>query len=215
MTFNTTPSESENDTTFEKALLSFFKPKELILIQKKHIFIAGAGGLGSNIALALVRSGFKKFWILDQDVIEPSNLNRQAYTVQDIGRIKVEALLDKMLAINPNVQIEIFHQTWTAKTPPLLPKNIDFVIEAFDKPEIKQSFVEWASPLFPEVISGNGMAGITGEAVTRVHYVGNISFIGDGFSDINGGLPPLAPRILQCAGKMAEIVLSKTLNPFS
>ena len=78
-------------------------------IQAIKVGIAGAGGLGSNCAFNLVRSGFKKLAIVDFDRVEPSNLNRQFYFADQIGLAKVAALKDNLLRINPDLELEI-HQ---------------------------------------------------------------------------------------------------------
>ena len=77
---------------FEKALAVYLGEAKLRKIQKVKIGIAGAGGLGSNCAFNLVRSGFKKLKIVDFDVVEHSNLDRQFYFSDQIGIPKIEAL---------------------------------------------------------------------------------------------------------------------------
>ena len=67
---------------FEQGLLKYLKPEQLALIQSKKIGIGGAGGLGSNCAMMLVRSGFKNLEIIDQDVIDASNLKPPAIFYQ-------------------------------------------------------------------------------------------------------------------------------------
>ena len=64
-----------------------------------RIGIAGAGGLGSNVAVNLVRTGVKKLKIVDFDVVDESNLNRQFYFMDQVGRPKVEALRENLLRI--------------------------------------------------------------------------------------------------------------------
>ena len=70
------------------------------------IGIAGAGGLGSNVALNLVRSGIDAFRIVDFDCVEASNLNRQFYFRDQIGRPKVEALRENLQRIRPEVEVD-------------------------------------------------------------------------------------------------------------
>ena len=70
---------------FEQGLLKYLKPEQLALIQSRKIGIGGAGGLGSNCAMMLVRTGFKHLEIIDQDLIDPSNLNRQQYFADEVG----------------------------------------------------------------------------------------------------------------------------------
>jgi sulfur carrier protein ThiS adenylyltransferase len=68
--------------------------------------IAGLGGLGSNVAVALARTNVGKLIIADFDKVEESNLNRQQYFVDQLGRGKVEAMTENLRRINPNVEIE-------------------------------------------------------------------------------------------------------------
>ena len=88
----------------EQGLLRYLKPEQLSLIQSKKIGIGGAGGLGSNCAMILVRTGFKHLEIIDQDVIDASNLNRQQYFLNEIGLNKVDVTKKRLLDINPDAQ---------------------------------------------------------------------------------------------------------------
>ncbi len=197
---------------FETALLRYLKPDQLALIQGKRIAIGGAGGLGSNICAALVRTGFKYFEILDKDIVDPSNLNRQDYTLADVGKPKVECLKARMLTINPDAEVNIHHREWTANNANGLFENADIIVEAFDKADIKTTFVEYYATRAPFVVSGNGMSGLnTTTSSVAVRKVGNIFLVGDGITSIHDGHPALAPRVIQCAAKMAEIILSLTL----
>ena len=198
---------------FETALLRYLKPDQLALIQKKRIAVAGAGGLGSNACAALIRTGFKYFEILDKDCVDASNLNRQDYTCADIGKPKVACLKTRLLAINPDTNIIIHHQEWTPASAKAYFTNADIMIEAFDNAIIKTTFVEYYASRAPYIVSGNGMAGLNVQtSSTTVRKIGNIFLVGDGTTSINDGHPPLAPRVIQCAAKMAEIVLSLSLR---
>jgi sulfur carrier protein ThiS adenylyltransferase len=74
------------------------------------IGIAGAGGLGSNVAVNLVRSGVDEIKIADFDVIEQSNLNRQFYFKDQIGQNKVNALFENLKRINPQIKLQIIQR---------------------------------------------------------------------------------------------------------
>ncbi|WP_418627218.1 ThiF family adenylyltransferase, partial [Anaerosinus sp.] len=93
-------------TEFEKGLLKYFCKEDLKKIQQTKIGIAGAGGLGSNCAMLLVRSGFIHFTIVDFDRVEVSNLNRQNYVYSQVNQSKVAALKENLAQIHSNVQIE-------------------------------------------------------------------------------------------------------------
>lgn len=64
--------------------------------KKARVAIAGLGGLGSNIAIMLARTGIGHLHLIDFDIVEPSNLNRQQYMVEHLGMYKTEALKDEL-----------------------------------------------------------------------------------------------------------------------
>ena len=196
---------------FENALLRYLKPEQLAAIQKKKIGIGGAGGLGSNVAVILTRTGFRHFEILDKDVVEPSNLNRQNYTLADIGKPKVSCLQQALQAINPDVQVTAHQREWTKNTASGLFENCDIMVEAFDKAVFKFDFVEYYRTRTPWMVSGNGMAGLDVMTELSVRKAGNVVIVGDGTTDIVDGHPPLAPRVVECAAKMAKAVLQLSL----
>jgi sulfur carrier protein ThiS adenylyltransferase len=197
---------------FEEGLLRYLKPEQLALIQSKSIGIGGAGGLGSNCAMMLVRSGFKNIEIIDQDVIDASNLNRQQYFLKEIGLSKVDITKQRLLDINPDAVIKIHHAQWNEEKAPALFSGCDYIVEAFDNVDWKSLFVQFYSPRFPVVVSGVGMAGLLEKQPMTIKKVGNIYICGDRTTDSHAGHPPMAPRVTQCAGLMAEVVLDLALN---
>ena len=92
---------------FEQALERYLDKRQLGKIRLAKIGIAGAGGLGSNCAVTLVRTGFCRLKIVDCDVVDYSNLNRQFYFGGQVGFAKVEALKENLCLINPAADIEI------------------------------------------------------------------------------------------------------------
>lgn len=86
----------------------YISDKDQLKIKKFRVLIAGAG-LGSNIAETLLRIGFETMTIVDGDLVEKSNLNRQNYTEEDIGHQKLDALKKRLLNINPKAQISIIN----------------------------------------------------------------------------------------------------------
>ena len=75
------------------------------LINSK-VAIAGLGGLGSNVAIALARAGVGEIFMVDFDNVDISNLNRQQYFISDIGKAKTSALSEKIRAVNPIIKIK-------------------------------------------------------------------------------------------------------------
>jgi sulfur carrier protein ThiS adenylyltransferase len=197
---------------FEDALLRYLKPEQLAAIQRTKIGIGGAGGLGSNVAMILVRTGFRCFEILDKDVVEASNLNRQNYALADIGKPKVQCLERSLRAINPHVQLTLHQQKWTKDKAAGLFQDCGIMVEAFDKASCKFDFVEYYRARAPYVVSGNGMAGLDITTELSVRKAGNVLIVGDGTTDIADGHPPLAPRVIECAAKMAGAILQLILE---
>jgi len=197
---------------FEKGLLKYLSQEQLETIQSKKIGIGGAGGLGSNAAMILVRSGFKHIELLDQDIIDSSNLNRQQYFLDEIGKEKAEITKKRLLDINPDLDIIINKTKWSPEIGDQYFKDCDFIIEAFDQAIWKHKFVDYYHDKTEYLISGNGMAGLTQKKPMKVKRIGNIYIVGDNTTDAACGHPPMAPRVTACAAKMAEIVLDLTLG---
>ena len=78
------------------------------VLKTKTVGIAGCGGLGSNCAVALARVGIGRLVIADFDLVEIGNLNRQFYFIDQVGMLKVSALKENLIRINPEVRINAF-----------------------------------------------------------------------------------------------------------
>ena len=91
---------------FERGLGRYLDEGVLAFLRTVRVGVIGAGGLGSNCAMHLVRSGFADLVLADPDTVEPSNLNRQHFTLAQVGRPKVLALRDNLLAVNPDARVE-------------------------------------------------------------------------------------------------------------
>jgi len=184
-------------------------------IMKKHtVGIAGAGGLGSNIAMALTRVNIGKLIIADFDVVSESNLNRQFYFRDQLNRKKVEALKENLHRINPDIEIEI-HDIRLDKQN-ILPvfKTVDVMVEAFDRAEMKELIIELFQTEQPNtpLVVGNGMAGWGESNQIRVQRFGNLYICGDNETEIDPKIPPMAPRVGICAAMQANVVMSILLE---
>jgi sulfur carrier protein ThiS adenylyltransferase len=185
------------------------------------IGIAGAGGLGSNCAVALARSGIGKLIIADFDRVSESNLNRQYYSLDQIGEKKVEALKANIQGINPRVEVEIFDLKIDIHNIVSVFGMCDILVEAFDQANEKQMLIETFMYNFPErpIIAGSGMAGYGKSDKIKIRQAGQLYICGDGFSEISETLPPLAPRVgivahMQ-ANQVLEIILDKLIRPIT
>lgn len=182
------------------------------LLKKSVIGVAGCGGLGSNAAVALTRAGVGKLILLDYDVVEESNLNRQYFFVDDIGKSKVDALEFHLKNINPNLIIEKHNITIKKDDIPVVFHNADILLEAFDMAQNKKFLIEAWVKAYPDrpVICGNGLSGFGNFEMLKVQKVGNIYFCGDGFTDMSMGLT--SSRVAIVANMQANVAIEIIAN---
>lgn len=168
------------------------------------VAIAGCGGIGSNAALALTRAGIGRLILVDRDAVEESNLNRQQFFAEDIGRRKVGALRHRLLSVNPGLGITTHDVELTPVLVPQLFEGADLLIEAFDQAESKQWLIEAWCRAFPDrpVVVGSGLSGLGKTEALRVRRSGRIIVCGDESSDLREGL--CAPRLAIVANMQAN-----------
>lgn len=183
--------------------------KVLERLKQFCIGVAGAGGLGSNVAVALARAGVKKLIVADFDRVETSNLNRQYFFADQVGMPKVEALKENILQIYADVGIETHFVKITPANFATLFHDCDLIVEAFDKAEEKIMLIEEMMQNFPEkpLIIGSGMAGWGRSNDIRMEQTGNIIVCGDSVSEVDNEHPPLAPRVGMVANMQANEAL--------
>ena len=92
--------------TLLEGLSRYLGNEELSRLAAPRIGFAGCGGIGSNAALMLARSGVRRFLLVDHDTVDASNLNRQQFMPRDVGRPKAEALRDRLLELDPELDID-------------------------------------------------------------------------------------------------------------
>ena len=192
-------------------------PKVLAAIEGAIIGIAGAGGLGSNVAVALARAGVGKLIITDFDRVSASNLNRQYYFAEQVGSYKVEALKKTLKRINPWCEYEIHIKRLDQELIEEIYEGVDLIIEAFDQAEAKQMLIETWDESFADIplIVGSGIAGIGDNNKLRQTASGNLYLIGDGFSDVEQGFKPLAPRVGAVACMQANLALELLISRYN
>jgi sulfur carrier protein ThiS adenylyltransferase len=184
------------------------------ILQHKTVGIAGAGGLGSNCAVALARVGTGTLIIVDFDVVSESNLNRQYYFYDQIGKPKAEALKANIQRINPAVTVIAYEICLTKENIPILFRDCDIIVEALDQADQKEILIETVLTVFPEkpLIIGLGMAGWGKNDAIHCRQVDNMFICGDEVSEIAPDLPPIAPRVGMVANMQANIVLEILLK---
>lgn len=179
------------------------------------IGIAGCGGLGSAVAVALARIGVGRLVLADFDLVEPSNLNRQQYFVDQIGMTKVDALKANLARINPFVKVATYcGRLDRANIPPVF-AMADLLIEAFDGADQKALLVESWRQNFPErpLIAASGLAGFGPANTVTTRRVGrNFWMVGDGESAARPGQGLMAPRVGVAAHHQANAALRLLLG---
>lgn len=181
-------------------------------IEKARIGLAGAGGLGSNCAYNLVRAGFKRFIIVDFDIIDPSNLDRQFYFMDQVGMKKVEALKINLLRINPGLELKMIDKKIENTNIKELFNDCDVIVECFDKAEYKSMLVSGLLHSGKLIVSASGLGGIGSSDDIKTHKIKkNLIIIGDLKSDIDRA-PALSPRVSVAAAKQADAVLEFVVN---
>jgi adenylyltransferase/sulfurtransferase len=102
-------------------------------LKKAKVFVAGAGGLGSPILIYLTVAGIGKIKIVDHDVVELSNLNRQVlHWYNDVGREKVVSTQKKLKKLNPNIEVEVISKTIDEGNIDELVGDFDMIVDAMD-----------------------------------------------------------------------------------
>jgi sulfur carrier protein ThiS adenylyltransferase len=196
-----------------ESLQTMLGEERLSLLAGVKIGIAGAGGLGSNAAMHLVRSGCQTLTIVDFDRIEPSNLNRQFFFADQVGRFKVDALDENLKRINPDLHLRIDTRKITKENVECLFADCDLWIEALDRAEVKKFFVEAAARLGKKAVSASGLAGWGNSDTLTTHRINSkLVIVGDLKSEVDLHLPPMSPRVGIAAAKEADTVLTWILG---
>jgi len=129
-------------------------------IAEKRVIIFGVGGVGSWCAESLVRSGIKHLTIVDSDSVCASNINRQLMaTTKTVGQVKVDALKERLLTINPSAEINALHQFFTAETADSFELDTyDYIIDAIDSLKDKALLILMATQTNAQFFSSMGAA---------------------------------------------------------
>ena len=179
-------------------------------LRNARVAVAGLGGLGSNIAVMLARSGIGELLLVDFDTVDVTNLNRQMYLIPQLGKPKAEALPEILYQINPYLTYRSVCIKVTPDNVKELFSEYPIVCEAFDKPDQKAMLVRELLMQCPKtiVVSGNGMAGYADANEIRTCQVMKRLYVcGDQSTDVGNGIGLIAPRVAICAAHEANKVL--------
>lgn len=200
---------------WKQALLERYTPEMYQRISSGSAAIAGLGGLGSQIAVMLVRAGVEELFLVDFDRVEMTNLNRQAYDMTHLGRWKTEALPEILKRINPYLRITVRNEVVTEENAEELFGEYAILCEAFDKPEQKAMLVNTVLEKCPNtlIVAGSGMAGYgsANEIITR-KKMKRCYLCGDGETELDENTCLMSSRVMVCAAHQANMVLRLLLG---
>lgn len=168
--------------------------------------IAGIGGIGSNVARHLAQARIKSIKIVDQDLVEASNLNRQFYRMSQVGKKKTDSLVENLKEIFPEMTIEKKDMTLGPGDAGQVFSDCDIVVEGFDDKALKKMIIEELSIVGKNLVSASGISGTDMIGVT-VRKMGNCHIVGDFISD-SESVELFGPKIILVAALMAKIVLT-------
>ena len=191
----------------------YLTPAERAVLEKVRIGVAGAGGLGSNCAMHLVRSGIRHLVVADFDVVGESNLNRQFFFRDQLGMKKVDALKANLLRIDPEADVQAVDVRLDAASTRELFENCDIVVEAFDVVEAKTMILSTLMPLGMRLVTVSGLAGWGKSNAMRVRKMGaNVVVVGDGETGVATDVAPVSPRVGIAAAMEANAVVAWLLG---
>ena len=146
---------------------AIFRRSELLLgeeamkgIAQKRVILFGVGGVGSWCAESLVRSGIRQLTIVDSDRVSITNINRQLIaTTKTLGQVKVEALKERLLSINPSAEITALQKIFSQETAAEFElDSYDYIIDAIDSLKDKAALILLACQTKAKFFSSMGAA---------------------------------------------------------
>lgn len=173
------------------------------------VAVCGLGGLGSNVAVSLARSGVGTLLLIDFDKVDMSNLHRQQYAVSQLGMCKTDAMKQTLAEIAPYCNF-VTHTVKLKEDNLSLIADCDVVCECFDNTEYKALLVNGVSEYYPEkyIVAASGMSGLhTGNTIQTKKFGKRLYICGDGTSDVADDGTLFAPRVMLCAAHQANTVL--------
>jgi sulfur carrier protein ThiS adenylyltransferase len=170
-----------------------------------RVGIAGAGGIGSNVAVNLVRAGWTTLRLIDFDRVDLSNLNRQFYFGDQAGADKIDMLRVNLLRIAPQADIEIVPARLAAENISTHLSDCPVVVEALDDAAMKKVLLENLAESGQMVVAASGIAG-RGLGNIGSRRLGNCFIFGDFASDCDD-YELYCPKISIISAMMADQVL--------
>ena len=191
----------------------YLTPPQRKILEHARIGVAGLGGLGSNVLCHLVRAGVRRFTAADFDVVAASNLNRQFFFADQVGRKKTAALAENLRRIDPELELDFRDLKLTGENIQELFADCDVVVEAFDKADAKTMLIGALANSGIPLVAASGLAGFGKSNDIRVRKAGKkLYLIGDLVSGISAELAPASPRVGIAAAMEANTVVAILLG---
>jgi sulfur carrier protein ThiS adenylyltransferase len=192
---------------------TYLTERERHILENAKVGIAGAGGLGSNVAMLLVRAGMKKLVIADFDIVNESNLNRQFFFRRQLGEKKIAALAENLRMIESDLDLSLHDVRLTPENADFVFAGCNVVVEAFDSAEAKAMLLHSLLPTGKPIVSAIGLAGWGRSNDIRMRKVGrNLILVGDQTRDVRDGFAPVGVRVGIAAAMQANSVVSLLLG---
>lgn len=178
-------------------------------LEQASAAVCGLGGLGSNIALALARTGIGRLILIDFDRVELSNIHRQNYKLSQIGMLKTEACAENISEAAPFCRLTLHNERLSLENAGRLLSGAEAVCEALDCAETKAMLADYVAEYMPEVFfaAASGMAGLAPGNLIRTRALGGHWVLcGDETSEVSELKSLFAPRVMLCAAAEALAV---------
>lgn len=132
--------------------------KALEKLNNSKVAILGIGGVGSYVVEALARAGIGKFVLVDNDIVDITNINRQIIAnVNTIGKAKVEVAKQRILEINPKAEVEIYQEFFLPNVElEAINEELDYIVDSVDTITAKIELITMAKKLNIPIISSMG-----------------------------------------------------------
>jgi len=203
-----------NREEYESMMAARHTPAVHNKLKEGKVAVAGLGGLGSNISVMLAQAGVGKLLLVDFDVVELSNLNRQHYDRTHLGMLKTDALKKQIEKINPFIETETGTLKVTEENVMTVFNGYPIVCEAFDNPQYKAMLVNALLAQGEQtIVAASGMAGFdSANTIKTRQRFKNLYVCGDFKTPVQEGSGLMAPRVAVCAAHQANMVLRLLLN---
>ena len=175
-----------------------------------RVGIAGAGGLGSNCAVSLARSGVGTLVISDFDIVKEQNLSRQFYFADQLGMVKTKALKANIERITSGTRIIIYQTKLNPDNITEIYAGCDVIVEAFDNSDMKEMLIETIQSKMPgtPLVIGSGVAGWGNNETIRCRKLDDWLYVcGDESTEASDDIPCMSPRVGIVANMQANVVI--------